>query len=67
MASLPVILQGQSGRTASGLQGGLATVDSGAPVINVLDSILLQGARSKSWTIFVPMAPGASEAEPGDQ
>jgi len=42
-------------------------VDSGAPVINVLDSILLQGARSKSWTIFVPMAPGASEAEPGDQ
>ncbi|AWM76741.1 hypothetical protein HYN04_02565 [Phenylobacterium parvum] len=67
MASLPAILQGQSGRTASGLQGGLATVDSGAPVINVLDSILLQGARSKSWTIFVPMAPGASEVEPGDQ
>ena len=67
MAALPVILEGQSGRTATGLQQGLATVQGGAPVINVLDSILLQGARSKSWTIFVPMAPGASEPEPGDQ
>lgn len=67
MATLPVILQGQSGRTASGLEQGLATVQGGAPVINVLDSILLQGARSKSWTIFVPMAPGASEPDAGDQ
>ncbi|MFM1961103.1 MAG: hypothetical protein RL588_2620, partial [Pseudomonadota bacterium] len=67
LASLPVILQGQSGRSATGLEGGVATVQSGAPVINVLDSILLQGSRSKSWTIFVPMAPGASQAEPGDQ
>ncbi|MFM8375693.1 MAG: beta strand repeat-containing protein, partial [Phenylobacterium sp.] len=67
MATLPVILQGQSGRTATGLQQGLATVQGGAPVINVLDSILLQGGRSKSWTIFVPMAPGASEPDAGDQ
>ena len=70
MATLPVILEGQVGRTATGLQQGLATVQGGAPVINVLDSILLQGARSKSWTIFVPMAPGApaaSEPEPGDK
>ena len=67
LAILPGILDGQSGRTASGLQSGLSTVQSGAPVINGSDSILLQGARSKRWTIFVPMASGPSDRDAGDR
>ena len=67
LAILPGILEGQSGRTASGLQSGLSTIQSGAPVINGGDSILLQGARSKRWTIFVPMASGPADQDAGDQ
>jgi filamentous hemagglutinin family protein len=67
LAILPGILEGQSGQTASGLQSGLSTVESGAPVINGSDSILLQGSRSKRWTIFVPMASGPSDQDAGDR
>jgi hypothetical protein len=67
LAVLPGILDGQSGRSASGLQSGLSTVESGAPVINGSDSILLQGSRSKRWTIFVPMASGPAGQDAGDR
>lgn len=67
LASLPLILQGQPGQSASGLQGGLATVVTGAPVINAVDTILLQGAGEKSWTIFIPMAADPVDGDGGDQ
>jgi hypothetical protein len=67
LASLPLILQGQPGQSSSGLQGGLATVVTGAPVINAVDTILLQGAGEKSWTIFIPMAADQADGDGGDQ
>lgn len=67
LASLPVIINSQTGRSASGLQAGVATVQSGAPVINAVDSILLQGARDKRWIIYVPMAVAPADRDTGDQ
>ncbi|MFM8940116.1 MAG: hypothetical protein ACKOEY_08965, partial [Phenylobacterium sp.] len=67
LASLPLILQGQSGQSSLGLEGGLATFVTGPPVINAVDTILLQGSGEKSWTIFIPMAADLADGDGGDQ